>query len=34
MPDIASPAIADLQAQIAGLQHENHKLQRINAALI
>ncbi len=34
MPDIASPAIADLQAQIAGLQHENHKLRRINAALI
>ncbi|MGK3121763.1 hybrid sensor histidine kinase/response regulator NahK/ErcS' [Pseudomonas corrugata] len=34
LPDIASPAIADLQAQIAGLQHENHKLQRINAALI
>lgn len=34
MPDIASPVIADLQAQIAGLQHENHKLQRINAALI
>ncbi|CDF93595.1 Sensory box histidine kinase/response regulator [Pseudomonas sp. SHC52] len=34
MPAIASPVIADLQAQIAGLQHENHKLQRINAALI
>ncbi|NUT89036.1 PAS domain-containing protein [Pseudomonas corrugata] len=34
LPDIASPVIADLQAQIAGLQHENHKLQRINAALI
>ncbi|WP_082443932.1 hybrid sensor histidine kinase/response regulator NahK/ErcS' [Pseudomonas mediterranea] len=34
LPDIASPAIADLQAQIAGLQHENHKLRRINAALI
>ncbi|KGU83109.1 ATPase [Pseudomonas mediterranea CFBP 5447] len=34
MPDIASPAIADLQAQIAGLQHENRKLRRINAALI
>ncbi|WP_422775771.1 hybrid sensor histidine kinase/response regulator NahK/ErcS' [Pseudomonas mediterranea] len=34
LPAIASPVIADLQAQIAGLQHENHKLQRINAALI
>ncbi|QHA82934.1 PAS domain-containing protein [Pseudomonas mediterranea] len=34
LPDIASPAIADLQAQIAGLQHENRKLRRINAALI
>ncbi|MET3455938.1 PAS domain S-box-containing protein [Pseudomonas kilonensis] len=34
MPDIASPAIADLQAQLASLQHENRKLRRINEALI
>lgn len=34
MPDIASPATADLQAQIAHLQHENRKLRRINEALI
>ncbi|SEE67105.1 PAS domain S-box-containing protein [Pseudomonas kilonensis] len=34
MPDIASPAIAELQAQLAALQHENRKLRRINEALI
>ena len=34
MPAIASPAIAELQAQLAALQHENHKLRRINDALI
>ncbi|XXE52156.1 PAS domain-containing protein [Pseudomonas sp. R1-15] len=34
MPVIASPVIAELQAQIAALQHDNHKLRRINAALI
>ncbi len=34
LPDIASPAIADLQAQLASLQHENRKLRRINEALI
>lgn len=34
MPDTASPAIADLQAQLAQLQHENRKLRRINDALI
>lgn len=34
MPVIASPLIAELQAQIAALQHDNHKLRRINAALI
>ena len=34
MPDIASPAIAELQAQVASLQHENRKLRRINEALI
>ncbi len=34
MPDIASPAIADLQAQLASLQNENRKLRRINEALI
>ncbi|MBC3364262.1 hybrid sensor histidine kinase/response regulator NahK/ErcS' [Pseudomonas sp. SWRI154] len=31
---IASPAIAELQAQVAALQHENRKLRRINDALI
>ncbi|WP_253474393.1 hybrid sensor histidine kinase/response regulator NahK/ErcS' [Pseudomonas kilonensis] len=34
LPDIASPAIAELQAQLAALQHENRKLRRINEALI
>ncbi|MDB6442743.1 MULTISPECIES: hybrid sensor histidine kinase/response regulator NahK/ErcS' [unclassified Pseudomonas] len=34
LPDIASPAIAELQAQLAKLQHENRKLRRINDALI
>ncbi|PBJ12475.1 Sensor histidine kinase RcsC [Pseudomonas ogarae] len=34
MPDIASPAIVELQAQLAALQHENRKLRRINEALI
>ncbi|WP_433861645.1 hybrid sensor histidine kinase/response regulator NahK/ErcS' [Pseudomonas thivervalensis] len=34
LPDIASPAIADLQAQLASLQNENRKLRRINEALI
>ncbi|UQI33963.1 PAS-domain containing protein [Pseudomonas bijieensis] len=34
MPDIASPDIAELQAQLASLQHENRKLRRINEALI
>ncbi|WP_434698257.1 hybrid sensor histidine kinase/response regulator NahK/ErcS' [Pseudomonas sp. D1-1] len=34
LPVIASPVIAELQAQIAALQHDNHKLRRINAALI
>ncbi|QGA50365.2 PAS domain-containing protein [Pseudomonas brassicacearum] len=34
MPDIASLAIAELQAQLAALQHENRKLRRINEALI
>ncbi|WP_431145469.1 hybrid sensor histidine kinase/response regulator NahK/ErcS' [Pseudomonas alvandae] len=34
LPAIASPAIAELQAQLAALQHENHKLRRINDALI
>lgn len=34
MPDIASPAIAELQAQLAALQNENRKLRRINEALI
>ncbi len=34
MPAIASPVIAELQAQLAALQHENHKLRRINDALI
>ncbi|WP_454837557.1 hybrid sensor histidine kinase/response regulator NahK/ErcS' [Pseudomonas rhizophila] len=34
LPAIASPAIAELQAQIASLQHENRKLRRINDALI
>ncbi len=34
MPDIASPAIAELQAQLAAQQHENRKLRRINEALI
>ncbi|MGN8273762.1 hybrid sensor histidine kinase/response regulator NahK/ErcS' [Pseudomonas sp. SMN5] len=34
LPAIASPAIAELQAQIASLQDENRKLRRINAALI
>lgn len=34
MHAIASPAIAELQAQVAALQHENRKLRRINDALI
>ncbi|UVM69875.1 hybrid sensor histidine kinase/response regulator NahK/ErcS' [Pseudomonas alvandae] len=34
LPAIASPAITELQAQLAALQHENHKLRRINDALI
>ncbi|MCL6701968.1 hybrid sensor histidine kinase/response regulator NahK/ErcS' [Pseudomonas sp. T1.Ur] len=34
LPAIASPDIAELQAQLAALQHENHKLRRINDALI
>ncbi|WP_082097921.1 hybrid sensor histidine kinase/response regulator NahK/ErcS' [Pseudomonas ogarae] len=34
LPDIASPAIAELQAQLAAQQHENRKLRRINEALI
>lgn len=34
MPEIASPAIAELQAQLAALQNENRKLRRINEALI
>ncbi|NUT84602.1 MULTISPECIES: hybrid sensor histidine kinase/response regulator NahK/ErcS' [Pseudomonas] len=34
LPDIASLAIAELQAQLAALQHENRKLRRINEALI
>jgi PAS domain S-box-containing protein len=34
LPAIASPDIAELQAQLAALQHENHKLRRINEALI
>lgn len=34
MPAIASPDIAEPQAQLAALQHENHKLRRINDALI
>ena len=34
MPAIASPAIAELQAQLAAQQHENRKLRRINEALI
>ncbi|WP_235868300.1 hybrid sensor histidine kinase/response regulator NahK/ErcS' [Pseudomonas ogarae] len=34
LPDIASPAIVELQAQLAALQHENRKLRRINEALI
>ncbi|WP_428983141.1 hybrid sensor histidine kinase/response regulator NahK/ErcS' [Pseudomonas bijieensis] len=34
LPDIASPDIAELQAQLASLQHENRKLRRINEALI
>ncbi|WP_447800788.1 hybrid sensor histidine kinase/response regulator NahK/ErcS' [Pseudomonas kilonensis] len=34
LPDIASPAIAELQAQLAALQNENRKLRRINEALI
>ncbi|WP_083454147.1 hybrid sensor histidine kinase/response regulator NahK/ErcS' [Pseudomonas sp. P97.38] len=34
LPVIAPPAIAELQAQLAKLEHENRKLRRINAALI
>ncbi|MCW1247222.1 PAS-domain containing protein [Pseudomonas sp. SAICEU22] len=34
LPVIASQDIAELQAQLAALQHENHKLRRINDALI
>ncbi|UVM63964.1 PAS domain-containing protein [Pseudomonas sp. P9_35] len=34
LPEIASPAIAELQAQLAALQNENRKLRRINEALI
>ncbi|MFQ6556119.1 hybrid sensor histidine kinase/response regulator NahK/ErcS' [Pseudomonas sp. Lb2C1-1] len=34
LPAIASPAIVELQAQLAALQHENRKLRRINEALI
>ncbi len=34
MPDIASPTLAEWQAQVASLEHENRKLRRINEALI
>lgn len=34
MPATGLPSIADLQLEITRLQHENHKLQRINGALI
>ncbi|WP_445571967.1 hybrid sensor histidine kinase/response regulator NahK/ErcS' [Pseudomonas sp. E102] len=34
LPAIASPTIAELQAQLAALEHENRKLRRINEALI
>ena len=34
MPEAGPLDTAELQAQIASLQHDNHKLQRINGALI
>lgn len=34
MPAPGLPSVAELQAEVTGLQRQNHKLQRINAALI
>ncbi|WP_082428258.1 hybrid sensor histidine kinase/response regulator NahK/ErcS' [Pseudomonas sp. NBRC 111119] len=34
LPAITPPSVDELHAEIARLQHENHKLQRINGALI
>ncbi|HEN8802106.1 TPA: PAS domain-containing hybrid sensor histidine kinase/response regulator [Pseudomonas putida] len=34
MPAPGLPSVAELQAEVTGLQRQNHKLQRINGALI